>query len=90
MMFAVKTYVIANQSANIIRSRDLEEAFRHIKKVGTIVLTTKTNGNVNWCELFAIAEGNIIPVITSRDGIDFSINYSNKTIRKKNQIRKEE
>lgn len=89
MLFAVKTYAIANQSTKRFLSRDLEEAFRHIKKTGTIVLATKTDGTVNWCELYAVTEGVIIPVITSWDGIDFSINYSNKTIREKNRIRKE-
>lgn len=90
LLFAIKAYAIANQSTNIIRSRDLEEAFRHIKKAGTIVLATKTGGMVSWCELYVITEGEIIPVLTSTDGSDFSINYSNKTTREINRIRKEE
>lgn len=90
MLFAVKSYAIANESTKIYRSRDLEEAYRHIKKNGTIVLATKTDGMVNWCELYAVTEGDIIPVITSNDGSEFTINFSNKTIREKNRIRKEE
>lgn len=57
MLFAVKAYAIANESTKIYRSRDLEEAYRHIKKNGTIVLSTKTDGTVNWCELYAVTEG---------------------------------
>ena len=90
MLFAVKAYAIANESTKIYRSRDLEEADRHIKKNGTIVLATKTDGTVNWCELYAVTEGDIIPVITSNDGSEFTIDFSNKTIREKNRIRKEE
>lgn len=90
MIFAVKAYAIANQSTKIFLNRDLEEAFRHIKKNGTIVIATKTDGIVNWCELYAVAEGTIIPVITSNNGSEFTINFSNKTIREKNRIRKEE
>ena len=90
MLFAVRAYAIANESTKIFRSRDLEEAYRHIKKNGTIVLATKTDGMVNWCELYAVTEGDIIPVITSNDGSEFTINFSNKTIREKNRIRKEE
>lgn len=90
MLFAVKAYAIANESTKIYRSRDLEEAYRHIKKNGTIVLATKTDGMVNWCELYAVTEGDIIPVITSNDGSEFTINFSNKKIREKNRIRKEE
>ena len=85
-----ETNAIANESTKIYRSRDLEEAYRHIKKNGTIVLATKTDGMVNWCELYAVTEGDIIPVITSNDGSKFTINFSNKTIREKNRIRKEE
>lgn len=89
MLFAVKAYAIANESTKIYRSRDLEEAYRHIKKTGTIVVATKSDGMVNWCELYAVTEGDIIPVITSNDGSQFKINFSNKTIREKNRIRKE-
>ena len=35
-IFAIRSYVQANQSINAIISRDLEEAYRHIKKVGTM------------------------------------------------------
>lgn len=90
MLFAVKAYAIANESTKIYRSRDLEEAYRHIKKTGTIVVATKSDGMVNWCELYAVTEGDIIPVITSNDGSEFTIDFSNKTIREKNRIRKEE
>lgn len=89
MLFAVKAYAIANESTKIYRSRDLEEAYRHIKKTGTIVVATKSDGMVNWCELYAVTEGDIIPVITSNDGSEFKINFSNKTIREKNRITKE-
>lgn len=90
MMFAVRAYVAVNQSTNIIRSRDLLEAFRHIKKTGTIVLATKTDRTVNWCELYVVTKEDIIPVITSNNGSEFTINFLNKTIREKNRIRKEE
>ena len=67
--------------------RDLEEAYRHIKKSGTIALATKSNGEENWCEIYAITEGSIIPVIT---GMEKTINYSAKTMQqmKKNQKNK--
>lgn len=32
LMFAIRSYAQANQSVNTIRSRDLEEAYRHVKK----------------------------------------------------------
>ena len=88
LLFAVNSYLNAYQCINHIRMRDLEEAYRHIKKTGTIALVTKSNGEVNWCEVYAITEGTIIPVIT---GMDSRINYSAKTMReiKKNQKRKE-
>ena len=88
LLFAVKSYLNAYQCVNYIGNRDLEEAYRHIKKTGTIALVTKSNGEVNWCEVYAITEGTIVPVIT---GMDSRINYSAKTMReiKKNQKRKE-
>ena len=89
-LLGLECYIWGNESTKIYRSRDLEEAYRHIKKNGTIVLATKTDGMVNWCELYAVTEGDIIPVITSNDGSEFTINFSNKTIREKNRIRKEE
>lgn len=88
-IFAIRSYMQANQSINKIISRDLEEAYRHIKKVGTIVLVTKTDGEIAWCEVYAATDGQIIPVITSKDGSSFDINYSNKTKRQMNQIRQE-
>ena len=87
LMFAIRSYAQANQSVNTIRSRDLEEAYRHIKKVGTIVLVTKTDGEIAWCEVYAVTDGEIIPVITSKDGSSFNINYSSKTKHEMNQIR---
>lgn len=89
LMFAVQSYVGANQCTNRIISRDLEEAFRHIKKVGTIALVTKTNGVIAWCEVYAITEGEIIPVITSKDGNVFDVNYSSKTAHQMNRNRQE-
>ena len=88
LLFAVNSYLNAYQCINHIRMRDLEEAYRHIKKTGTIALVTKSNGEVNWCEIYAITEGDIIPVIT---GLDRTINYSAKTMRemKNNQKKKE-
>lgn len=88
LLFAVKSYLCAYQCINYIGNRDLEEAYRHIKKTGTIALVTKSNGEVNWCEVYAITEGDIIPVIT---GMDRTINYSTKTMRemKNNQKKKE-
>lgn len=79
LLFAINSYVIANQVCNKIIDRDLEEAFRHIKKSGNIVLATKTDGVNAWCEIYAVAEGEIIPVKTSKDGNHFQINYSAKT-----------
>ena len=89
LMFAIRSYAQTNQSVNTIRSRDLEEAYRHIKKVGTIMLVTKTDGEIAWCEVYAVTDGEIIPVITSRDGNHFDINYSSKTKRQMNKIRQE-
>lgn len=79
LMFAVRSYVKTNLSTNTIIGRDLEEAFRHIKKSGNIVLATKTDGVNAWCEIYAVTEGEIIPVKTSKDGNHFQINYSAKT-----------
>ena len=89
LMFAIRSYAQTNQSVNTIRSRDLEEAYRHIKKVGTIMLVTKTDGEIAWCEVYAVTDGEIIPVITSKDGNHFDINYSSKTKRQMNKIRQE-
>lgn len=89
LMFAIRSYAQANQSVNTIRSRDLEEAYRHIKKVGTIVLVIKTDGEIAWCEVYAVTDGEIIPVITSKDGNHFDINYSSKTKHRMNKIRQE-
>lgn len=87
LLFAVKSYLYAYQCINHIGMRDLEEAYRHIKKSGTIVLAAKSNGKQTWCEIYAITEGAIIPVIT---GIEKTINYSAKTMRemKHNQKKK--
>lgn len=82
LMFAVRSYTRENQCTNMIKNRDLEEAFRHIKKVGTIVLATKADEITTWCEVYVITEGEIIPVITSQDGNYFDINYSSRTKRK--------
>lgn len=88
LVFAVNSYLCAYQCINRITTRDLEEAYRHIKKNGTIVLVTKSNDANTWCEIYAITEGVIIPVIT---GIEKTINYSAKTMRemKNNQKKKE-
>lgn len=88
LIFAVNSYLCAYQCINRITMRDLEEAYRHIKKNGTIALVTKSNGEDTWCEIYAITEGAIIPVIT---GIKKTINYSAKTMRemKNNQEKKE-
>ena len=87
LIFAVNSYLCAYQCINRITTRELEEAFRHIKKNGTIVLATKSNGEQTWCEIYAITEGAIIPVIT---GIEKTINYSAKTMSemKHNQKKK--
>lgn len=87
LLFAIRSYAHENQSVNEIRSRELEEASRHIKKGGNIVVTTKTDGQNTWCEVYAITDGEIIPVITSKDGSSFNINYSSKTKHEMNQIR---
>lgn len=89
MLFAVKAYGNENQCVNAIKSRDLEEAYRHIKKVGTIALVAKTNEMAVWCEVYAITEGDIIPVITSKDGHEFTINYSSKTRQQMKRNQKE-
>lgn len=87
LIFAVNSYLCAYQCINRITTRELEEAYRHIKKSGTIVLATKSNGENTWCEIYAITEGAIIPVIT---GIEKTINYSAKTMSemKHNQKKK--
>ena len=85
LLFAVRSYTQANQSRNKIKSRDLEEAFRHIKKDGTITLITKLAGEFSWCEIYVITDNKIIPVITSSDGENFNINYSDKTKRELNR-----
>ena len=79
LMFAVRSYTQTNQS------RNLEEAFRHIKKDGTIVLATKLAGEFAWCEIYVITDNKIIPVLTSSDGENFNINYSEKTKRELNR-----
>lgn len=89
LLFAIRSYAQANQSVNTIRRRDLEEAYRHIKKAGTIILVTKTDGEIAWCEVYALTDSEIIPVITSKDGRGFDINYSSKTKHQMNQIRQE-
>lgn len=88
LTFAVNSYLCAYQCINRIIMRDLEEAYRHIKKNGTIALVAKSNGEDTWCEIYAITEGTIIPVVT---GIEKTVNYSAKTMRemKKNQKKKE-
>ena len=85
LLFAVKSYLCAYQCINHIGMRDLEEAYRHIKKNGTIALVTKSNGEVTWCEIYAITEGDIIPVVT---GIKKTINYSAKTMREMKNIQR--
>ena len=85
LMFAVRSYTQTNQSRNKIKSRDLEEAFRHIKKDGTIVLATKLAGEFAWCEIYVITDNKIIPVLTSSDGENVNINYSEKTKRELNR-----
>ena len=59
--------------------RDLEEAYRHIKKDGSIILLVKRIDRFAWCELYAVSDGCIIPVITSNDGLNFEHNRSLKT-----------
>ena len=88
LIFAVNSYLCIYRCINRITTRDLEEAYRHIKKTGTIALVTKSNGEETWCEIYAITEGTIIPVIT---GLEKTINYSAKTMRelKNNQKQKE-
>lgn len=87
LIFAVDSYLCICRCCNRITMRDLEEAYRHIKKNGTIVLTTKSNGDDTWCEIYAITEGSIIPVIT---GIEKTINYSAKTLQEKKKYQKYE
>ncbi|MCD8051744.1 MAG: hypothetical protein LUE89_08715 [Clostridiales bacterium] len=89
LLFAVRAYVRENQCRNRICGRDLEEAFRHIKKTGTIVLVTKENEEVSWCEVYVITEGEIIPVITSKDGYEIDIHHSPKTLREIKRHRQE-
>ena len=87
LIFAVDSYLCVYRCINRITMRDLEEAYRHIKKNGTIVLTTESNGEDTWCEIYAITEGTIIPVIT---GIEKTINYSAKTMQEKKKHQKHE
>ena len=46
LMFAVRSYTQTNQSRNKIKSRDLEEAFRHIKKTEPLFLQLNWPGNL--------------------------------------------
>ena len=85
LIFAVNSYLCAYRCINRVATRDLEEAYRHIKKNGTIVLVPKTNGEQTWCEVYAITEGTIIPVIT---GMERTINYSAKTTREMKNTQK--
>jgi hypothetical protein len=85
LIFAVNSYLCIYRCINRITTRDLEEAYRHIKKNGTIALVTKSNGDETWCEIYAITEGDIIPVIT---GIEGTVNFSAKTMREKKNIQK--
>ena len=90
MLFAVKAYAIANESnKNISKQRFRGSVPPHQKKWNDCV-SDKNGWNGKWCELYAVTEGDIIPVITSNDGSEFTIDFSNKTIREKNRIRKEE
>lgn len=76
LVFAVQSYVRQNECISDIRMRDVEEAYRHIKKRGTILLTTKSDGDDRWCEIYTVTDGEIIPI---RTGIEGTINLSSKT-----------
>lgn len=81
LKFAVSSYVNFYQCENRISLRDVEEAFRHIKKTGTIILAVKSNGICNLCEVYVITEGDLIPIIYSQNGYDIIVNKSDKTKR---------
>ncbi len=89
MNFAVSSYVNYYQCENRISLREVEEAFRHIKKTGTIILAVKSNGICNWCEVYAITEGDLITVISSENGYDININKSDKTKRQIKLLQKQ-
>lgn len=84
--FAIKAFMHEYGCINNIFMKDLEEAANHIKKDGKIILTAKGDGYDVWCEVYAIADNNIIPV-KIKDGKDFKINYSEKTLQKMNSNR---
>ncbi len=85
MMFAVRAYCNCYKShdlENIIGGQDIEEAYRHIKNKGTILITAKKDfyGNA-WCEIYTVTDGGIIPVKTKDSNGNIVINYSAKTQR---------
>ncbi len=88
LKFAVSSYVNFYQCENRISLREVEEAFRHIKKTGTIILAAKSNGICNWCEVYVITEGDLITVISSENGYDIIINKSDKTKRQVKLLKK--
>lgn len=88
MMFAIKTYCEHYEHSDVrefIGGRDIEEAARHIKGKGSIVITAKQGYGTTWCEIYAISDGSIIPVKTRNNDGDFVINYSAKTKREFNK-----
>ena len=89
MVKAVKAYSCFYGCAGSVSSRDIEEAYRHIKGKGTIIITAKRNDVMTWCEVYAVSEGNLIPVITLGSDGNKRINYSSKTLRELKKIHEE-
>lgn len=83
LMFAVKAYGHEQKCINLMSSRFFEGALQHIKRDGAIKLVTQDDGYNRWCEIYAVADGKIIPVLTSTDGSKFSMNFPNEPKQEK-------
>ena len=86
LLFAVQSFLHEHDCINDIAIRDLEEAARHIKKDGKIILVAKRDEYDVWCEVYAIAD-NIATAVIKRDSDGgFVIHYSQKTLREKEAL----
>lgn len=90
LMFIIKSYLHECGCGNRIFTRDLQAADSHIKRDGTIILAAQQNEGSIWCNVYSVTDGSIIPVKTSGDGINFTVNLPQKTPEKKERSRKQE
>lgn len=84
LKFAVDSYMQYHGCCNKIITRDLDEACRHIKGSGTIILAIKSDEAEAWCEVYAVTSGSIIPIITGKDN---TVNLSAKTKQQAKRIK---